>query len=188
MPLRTRIHTLLHPCVAAAALALPLAAAAIAPGLWEQSMAGPGGGAAPSPMAGMQAQLASLPPEQRKQMEAMMASKGVAMGSAPGAVRMCITPEKAAGGIMRTPEPGCTQQVLERSATRARFSFECAGPPASKGTADYSFPSDKSYSGTMRLTRGSGAQAESMEMQMSGRWVSADCGSVKPPPEPPKSR
>jgi hypothetical protein len=175
--------------LAAAALLSPLGALAIAPGLWEHTMTTQAaGGATGSQMAGLQAQLASMPPEQRKQMEAMMASKGVAMGAAPGAVRMCISPEQAAGGQLRKPDPGCTQQMGERSATRMRMSFECAGPPPSKGDIDYSFSGEKAYTGTMRITHGSGAQARTATTQVTGRWLAADCGALKPAAETAKPR
>ena len=55
-------------------------------GLWE--VFGKLGGSAEidTAMAQMQQQMASMPPEQRKQMEAMMAKRGVNMSSTPGVV------------------------------------------------------------------------------------------------------
>jgi Protein of unknown function (DUF3617) len=175
-------HRLVRPSLllALALSTAPAFAQKIAPGLWEQTTQIQGAdGAATSPMAGLQAQLAKLPPAQRQQMEAMMASKGAGIAPGQAGIRMCISPEQAAGGQVGKPEPGCTQQVAERSAQRVRMVFECAGPPPRKGEAEYSFSGDKAYTGRMRITEG-GAQGRSMEMQMSGRWIGADCGNLKP--------
>ena len=76
------------------------ASAQMKPGLWEitQKMQ-MGGGQANDQMAQMQQQLASMPPEQRKMVEEMMAKQGVQMGrGGPGggmAIKMCMTKEMA---------------------------------------------------------------------------------------------
>jgi hypothetical protein len=62
------------------------------PGLWEMTMRVSGTGM-DAAMAQMQAQMASMPPEQRKMVEKMMAGKGVGVGAKPNTVRVCITPE-----------------------------------------------------------------------------------------------
>src|SRR5690349_945397 len=78
-----------------AAATLPAAAQTLKPGLWEmrQKMQG---GEMDKAMAEMQQQMKSMSPEQRKQMEAMMAARGVQMGPSAGggmAVKVCMTKE-----------------------------------------------------------------------------------------------
>ena len=55
-------------------------------GLWEVSSTSGGSAEIDTAMAQMQQQMASMPPEQRKQMEAVMARQGVNMSSTPGVV------------------------------------------------------------------------------------------------------
>ena len=56
-----------------------LAQQRLQPGLWEQSMVMQNDKVNQA-MAQMQQQMAAMPPEKRKQMEAMMAKQGVSMG------------------------------------------------------------------------------------------------------------
>jgi hypothetical protein len=80
-----------------AASTAALAQQRLQPGLWEQSMTTKNDKMNQA-MAQMQQQMASMPPEKRKQMEAMMAQQGVNMGGAGGVItaKVCITPEQAA--------------------------------------------------------------------------------------------
>ena len=68
-----------------------------APGLWEHSfkMKSPGGEMEKA-QAQMQAQLDAMPLEQRKQMDAMMKSRGVTMGAQGTTAKFCLTKEQAA--------------------------------------------------------------------------------------------
>ena len=77
-----RRHAIL--AVSIAAVCLP-AAAQLKPGLWEITNKVGGNAQLDAARAQMQQQLAAMPPEQRKQMEAMMAQRGMSMpGAAAG--------------------------------------------------------------------------------------------------------
>jgi len=66
------------------------------PGLWEHSFTVKSqSGQMEKAMADMQQQMASMPPEQRKMMEDMMAKQGMSMGAQGRSVKMCITKEQA---------------------------------------------------------------------------------------------
>ena len=174
----------------ATVLAFSCAAAAAqtqAPGLWEHTMAmKPQGGEMDKAMADMQKQLASMPPEQRKQMEQMMAGRGVSMGAQGTTVKACITKEQAA----RPAEPqltgDCTQKDVQRSANTVKFKFECTKPRASSGEGEWTFVSDKAYTGKMTTLTEVAGKPQPMSMDMSGKWLAADCGDVKPRATPAK--
>src|SRR4051812_45030560 len=112
---RRRTVTATHMLIASAALAAaavagPAQAQAqkIAPGLWEHTITMKmQGGEMEEGMKRMQEQLASMPPEKRKQIEEMMARQGAGGGPGLGAgmsmmsgkpttMKVCITPEQAA--------------------------------------------------------------------------------------------
>jgi hypothetical protein len=161
------------------ALAGTASAQRMAPGLWEHTMTMKGGGAEAA-MAGMQQQLANMPPEQRKQVEQMMAQQGMGMGAAPNAMRVCISPAMADKPDMPQNEKGCQQENMQRSGSTMRYKFRCDGPPRRSGEGEFTMQGDKAYSGRAVFTSEGKGQPDRMEMAMTGRFVSADCGALKP--------
>ena len=160
----------------------------VAPGLWEHSATMKAlGGKGAEAMAQMQAQLAQMPPEQRRQMEAMMASQGVTLGAGSAAgqpilVKVCLTPEQAARDALPVADSNCRQTSRERSGNVHKFKFVCTGEREGSGEGEFTMTSDKAYQGRMRMSSKSRGQVETMEIQQSARWLAADCGAVKPRP------
>ena len=64
-----------------------------------------------------------------------------------------------------------------------KFSFSCAKPP-STGDGEVSFNGSTAYSSRVNVKTVVNGKPETMQMQSSGRWVAADCGTVKPPALP----
>ena len=175
-----RMH--LMAAAAALAFALPAGAQTMKPGLWEISNK-TSGGQADQAMAEMQKQLADMPPDERKQMEAMMAQRGVRL--APGGkggmlVQMCMTREM----VERSEVPvqsgnGCTSTQNRRSGNTIQVAFKCTNPPSS-GEGEVKF-TPESYTSHMTIK----SQGETMVVDATGKWLKADCGNVKPV-QPPK--
>jgi len=178
-----------HSALAPLFLALLAASAAataqtIRPGLWEMQNRMGGNPAMEQAMAQMQQQMAAMTPAQRKQMEAMMAQQGVAMpqAGAGGALSMkvCVTPEMAARGDMPTQTEGdCTTTITSRSGNTLKMNFACKNPPAT-GEGSYTFQGDTAYTMKMAMKTTRAGKTESMTMDGQGKWLSADCGKVKP--------
>lgn len=177
-------------------LALCLLAAAaqaqkLTPGLWENSITMKSGDARmDAAMARMQEELAKMPPEQRKQMEAMMASRGVGMpaagagagagAGAPATVRVCISKDQAERNELPTGNDGrCKRDSMERSGNTLKFKLSCTDP-AGTGEGSFTFSSDKAYSGSMVMNVTRDGRAMRMELQQEGKWLGSDCGSLKP--------
>jgi hypothetical protein len=165
------------------ALALAGASAAhaqrIAPGLWEQSThMKSGSGQMEGAMAQMQREMAQMPPEQRKQMQDMMARQGMGMSGQANTMRVCISKEQAERQELGKPEPGCTYDAVQRSGNTVKMKFNCPGKGS--GDAEYTMAGDKSYRGRSVVTTTVDGKPERMEMTMSAKWLSADCGNVKP--------
>lgn len=172
-------HAVYAAIVLGGALALPSSAQQIKPGLWEISHQSSGNGEVGAAMADMQKQMATMPPDQRKMMEQMMARHGVQMG-ANGAMRtkMCITPEMAKNNeVMMQQQGDCTHSRSPAAGGKMKFSFNCKNPRTS-GEGEVAFSGDTSYQMNMRVV--SGPKNETMTMQGSGKWLGADCGKVKP--------
>jgi len=154
------------------------------PGLWEVQNKMGGNPEMDKAMADMQKQLAAMPPEQRKMMQDMMAKQGGSMPT-PGAgggmaMKVCITPEMAARNDMPTQTEGdCTTTVTSRSGNTMKMKFTCAKPPSS-GEGTYTFMGDTAYSMKMVMTSQHQGKPQNMTMEGQGKWLSADCGNVKP--------
>ncbi|MCB4362391.1 DUF3617 domain-containing protein [Hydrogenophaga taeniospiralis] len=179
---------MIKPISAALLTALTLCATAslaqsTRPGLWAVEHKMGGNPELEQAMAQMQKQLASMPPEQRKQMEAMMGQQGVSM--APGAkggmaLKICITPEMAARQELPSQTEGdCTTTIHSRSASALKMSYVCKNPPSS-GEGTYTFSGDTAYTMKMVMNTTRQGKPTSMTMEGQGKWLSTDCGSIKP--------
>lgn len=176
------------PILLMAALCLPAAAQTLKPGLWEVRQKMQGSGEMNQAMADMQKQMAAMPPEQRKQMEAMMAKQGVQMGSAPGgamSLKMCMTKEMAERNEIPANQGDCKTTSQQRTGNTMRMSFTCTKPPSS-GETQFTFTSPEAYTMKMTATTTASGKPEKVTMEGSGKWLSADCGNIKPMAPPPK--
>lgn len=158
----------------------------IAPGLWEHAMTMKSdSGGIEKQMAQMQQELAKMPPAQRKQMEQMMAGRGVGMGGGPGqptTIQVCLTPEQAARDEWPQHDGRCKQTSMERSGNKMRFKFACTGDPPTHGEGETTIENAKAHSGRVVVDSVVKGKPERMEIQTRARWLAADCGSVKPRP------
>ena len=173
------MHKNLLASAAMLAVVLPVAAAegTMKPGLWEinNKMSG---GQADKAMAQMQEQMAKMAPEQRKQMEAMMAQRGVRM--VPGgvmSVQVCMTREMVERNDVPTRE-GCTSTKQQRSGNTIHVAFSCTNPPSS-GEGDVSF-TPETYTSHMTIKTLQQGKEETLVADANGKWLKADCGDIKP--------
>lgn len=172
--------------VAAATGGYAAAAPAIAPGLWENQVTmKTGSGQMEAAMAQMRERMASMPPEQRQRVEEMMKGRGggAGMGIASGqptTVQVCITPEQAAREDLPLHDGRCQVTSKERSGNVVRAKFACTGEHPATGSAEFTLVSDKQTRGTVVVDTVMRGQPEKLQIEQTGRWVGADCGSVKP--------
>lgn len=169
--------------------ALPALAQSTKPGLWEINHQMGGSAEIDKAMAQMQQQLASMPPAQRKQMEDMMAKQGMHVGAGSGggmAMKVCMTKEMIERNDIAQPQQGdCKSTASPRTGNTQKFSFSCAQPPSS-GEGQITFTSNEAYTMNMVTHRTVKGKPEKMTMNASGKWLSADCGAIKPVAVPKK--
>jgi uncharacterized protein involved in copper resistance len=174
--------------IAISALAALVVTAALAqpqtqrkPGLWEVQSKNSGAG-----MPNMDEMLASVPPEQRAQVEQMMKQRGAGVGGAPRTFRYCLTPERAARETVPASDPDtkCEHKTGARAGTEQRFSFTCKAKDGSTIDGDgraYDIAPD-SYALDMNMKMVHDGKPMQMRMEQKGRWLGADCKGVKPLP------
>lgn len=155
----------------------------IKPGLWEMQIREASGKGAPDvaemkkAMQQMQAQMANLPPEQRKMMEAHMNNMGVSMSGS--GFRICLTPEDVRRQDIPMNDDNCKTTVTERSAKRWTATAVCQ-KPVMTGRAEAVFHSPVAYTVTVNGTTTEQGKKEPFSMIMDWKFVAADCGKVRP--------
>jgi len=170
-------------------------------GLWENKITFAGaaaGGVQPDQMKlamdEMKKQLASMPPEQRKQMEAMMAQSGMKMTddgvsfnnnqvtiSPTGTnAKLCVTQEQINRGDLPDDVKGCESVLKQISATQFKSSHVCSGEYSGTGESEITFHSPKHYTGKGEMTQVMNGEKRVVKFNMEGKWLANDCGDVKP--------
>lgn len=142
----------------------------------------------------MKAQLASMPPEQRKQMEAMMEQSGMKMTdegvsfrndqvqvSPTGSnVKACITQAQIDRGELPDDTAGCKTTLKQISDTKFKSIHVCSGDQQSTGESEVTFQSPKHYTGKGTMKQVVNGESHTMAFNMEGKWLSNDCGNIKP--------
>ncbi|MCY7306822.1 MAG: DUF3617 domain-containing protein [Rhodoferax sp.] len=161
------------------------AAQTLKPGLWEisQKMQS-ASGEMENAMADMQKQMAAMSPEQRKMMQDTMAKQGVSIGAAgpgPITIKVCMTKDMVERNEVAIQEGDCKATNTPRVGNTMKISFVCTQPPTS-GEGQMTFSSPEAYASKMTVKSARNGKNESMTMDMQGKWLSAECGAIKPPP------
>ncbi|MDT3736859.1 MAG: DUF3617 domain-containing protein [Denitratisoma sp.] len=128
----------------------------------------------------MQQQMASLPPEQRRQMEAMMNKQGVSMGPG-GATRMCISEEMAKRDApVVDPDGRCQPTKMSRSGNTLRYEIDCnVDGRRSQGKGESTFSGNSVHSRMDMVTMdASGRHTMQTESQMT--YLGSDCKGLAP--------
>ena len=128
----------------------------------------------------MQQQMASLPPEQRKQMEAMMGRQGIGMGPG-GATRMCISEEMARRDTpVVDPDGQCQPTRMSRSGNTVRYEIDCMmDGRRSQGKGESTFSGNSVHSRMDMVTMDStGRHTMQSESQMN--YLGPDCKGLAP--------
>jgi hypothetical protein len=180
------MSTRLHIAAFITALACSAASAqTIKPGLWESTGKMQGNPELEKAMAQIQQQMANMPPAQRKQMQEMLAQQGVQMqlGSAGGmpTTRICVSKEMAEQSMVARHEQGCQHNYSPRVGNTQNFSFTCTNPPA-KGEGTITFKGNDAYDSLIKVTSERGGKPETITITGSSKFISSDCGGLKPPP------
>jgi hypothetical protein len=134
----------------------------------------------------MSQQMANMPPEARKQMEAMMKQRGIDMSAGGGTMKICMTREHLDEGRWRSDEGGCKTDFTTRTATLWKWRSVCTQPP-SESVGEASITSPERYTVKVSTTTERKGEPRSSQMTMNAKWLGADCGDVKPMAPPPKA-
>lgn len=159
----------------------------IKPGLWQIQMALPAG-VKGDPMAAqiemMKSQLASLPPDQRKEMEKMLAglkAQGTEFTSDGLRTNQCITKEDIAKfDLMGDKGPdNCTRKSTPMPGGM-NVSMQCTQPKMNLDAA-VKIQSENAYTFQSTATMaGPDGKMTTQKTSGAGKWLGSDCGLLKP--------
>lgn len=155
------------------------AAQTVKPGLWEVNTKVKTGNPQTDQAVGMALkQLGAMPPEQRAQIEALMASNGVTMpkaGSDGGmTLTACVTPEMIAKKELPMGQNGKCSWKNDMVAGGMNVSFSCTNP-ASSGNGQVRFVGENDYTATMNITTSAGGTQHNVTTDSTGHWLGASC-------------
>lgn len=129
-----------------------------------------------------QAALANLPPDARARVQAMLNQTGVNPGS-NASFRICISPEMAANDVpVLDKDSSCRPVLLSHTGNRTTFRIDCtANGTHMQGQGDAVSAGDVITTHADVTTRAADGSTHSMHNETQMQYVSADCGSLRPP-------
>jgi hypothetical protein len=149
-----------------------LAASMMKPGLWEVNMKSDA--------------MKNMPKISPEQIE-MMRKKGINvpdMKDGGMAVKSCISKamaERDSAPEMNQAQTGCQAKNYQRTGNGYSLDLVCDGPNMKgAGTVKGTFANAENFSSTYTFKGTSHGHPVDMKQESTGKWLSADCGSVKP--------
>ena len=144
-------------------------------GLWEITSSQQMTGAVPiSPET-----LAKLPPEQRAKIEARFTQRsGKPMVSTR---QTCMTDEKRSKSAFGEERQGCVRTIVGSTSQLLQLHEECTQKDGTRMSSDAKFElsGDSTMKGTVKVKAAHGDNITNVSLDLSGKWVGADCGTVK---------
>jgi hypothetical protein len=121
----------------------------------------------------------SLPPEARKQMEAMMKQRGVDMSGRAGDMKICLTRDSLDPGQWQKHQGTCKTDYSSRTSTAWKWRTICTDPVAeTDGEATFTSANAYTVKTVTRLTIQ--GKPSVTRMTLDSKWLGPDCGDVKP--------
>jgi hypothetical protein len=179
LPRHRRFRACALPLAAAMAFAPALQAQTLKPGLWQiANKMSSANAETDQAMSALLGQVASLPPEQRKQLEAYATSQGLVMPKVARdgsiGVQTCITPDMAARKQIPTGQGGDCKSNNVAVAGGIDIAFTCRNP-ASSGKGRLSFISENSFTMVLDVTASARGTPEQVRVTSDGNWLGATC-------------
>jgi hypothetical protein len=171
---RFAVPVLLMLVLVRAALAqTPAPALDVRVGLWEITSVSHIGGELPT------VDTSKMAPAQKAQLEAAMKS---AMGDHTDTSKSCLTKQdldKASFMMRGDKSTTCTQAFVSNTKTLLESDVTCDGEHSMKGHLRVEAPAPTAMEATMNTTTTTSGRTMKVDVSMSGKWLAADCGTVK---------
>ena len=160
---------------AAAVAALSQTAPPIKPGLWQIHTEREVNG---QKMPDASERMKTLSPEKRAQIEAMMKQHGIAAG-AGGVGQVCYTRESLERSPWAEHESDCKTSFSSHSGSAWKWHTTCPGS-SYEGDSEAIFSDHENYTIKSTSVMKMGDKVRNSRSTITGKWLSADCGGLKP--------
>lgn len=170
------LRSVVAAALACAAQAHAQSAPPIKPGLWRVVVENDG-----QKMPDMSEHLKNMPPEQRRQMEAMMKERGIDMSGGASGMKLCLNKESLDQGKWQGEQGKCKTDILSRTSTQWKWRSVCTDPKAeSVGEANFADPENYTVTSTTTMASAPGGAPRTVKSTVRSKWLGADCGDLKP--------
>jgi len=98
-------------------------------------------------------------------------------------VKRCVTQQEINDGfdkLDRMSQGQCSQTVTASTPTLREGRLQCKGATTGSGTYRFEAPTPESVSGSWDMTAGDANNTMNVKNTFQGKWLSADCGDIKP--------
>lgn len=167
--------------------ALNAGAQTVKPGLWEvTNKMKSGTDEMEKKRAEIERAMASVHPELRKIFDDMTAKRGVVIiASVPGAVtfNVCITQEMIDNNELSDPTGYCKSTSSPRVGNLIKVTYVCTRPPSS-GEVQISLAGTEAFNSKLTEVSTASGESEKMMLEGYGKWLSAECGAIRPMTKP----
>jgi hypothetical protein len=160
----------------------------IKPGLWENRTTSQISGVQmPANMPQLTPeQLSKMPPDARARVEAMM--KGAAGAPQINTMKACLTREQLSKPLLGYQDKSCTVKLVSSTSGTQQIHVDCTrGNTKTAGDLNLDRLDSEHLKGDMLMkttgdssTSGSVGQNMTIKLSFSNKWLSSDCGDVKP--------
>ena len=150
--------------------------APIKPGLWQIQMSRETNGQK-SP--DLSERLKKMPPARRAQIEAAMKQRGI--DASGNTIKVCQTREMLDSSKFVNPLPDCKTTYSSRTNSSWKSHTSCSKSHLESDN-EITFSGSESYSVKTTSTLQSAGQTKTTHMTRRGKWLSEDCGDIKPHP------
>jgi hypothetical protein len=141
------------------------------PGLWETTTVQERSGMPSIPPE----RLASMPPEARARIEAMTANKSA--GTTTQSCRL----DKDLHPFTSDSNKSCTQTIVTSTGSKQEVKMECnMNGNTGTGTATVEAKDSEHVNGLVTMHMGANGRNMDMKITITAKWLSSDCGDVKP--------
>jgi hypothetical protein len=129
----------------------------------------------------MQQSMANMPPDQRKQMESIMGSKGISGSANAGGTRICVSPAMAARDKPMVDSSGhCEPASLNRSGKKTSFEFNCTANGHTRIGKGESIVSGDTVTTRVDMTMTDARGSHTMQSETQMKYLGTDCQGIKP--------
>jgi hypothetical protein len=122
--------------------------------------------------------LADLPDSERKSIEKIMAEKGVNLEANGTTLKVCLSAQDAAAGVIPLQKGDCNQKTQSTQGNRSKVAFSCKTDPAVNGTGDIDILSPTTFTSQAVIETQVNGKSERLNVTQEGKWLSAECGAI----------